>query len=76
MFYAETRMFSGRWSPVKFNERPEVRKDGFITKKDGMGPKVRGIKEISKEHEDLGLLELQKIYGTDPTTPLNRTVSK
>jgi hypothetical protein len=63
MWFWEELNFMSRWAPVKSDDKPRLRKDGRLDRRDGFRPLVRNLAEIKPEHETLLLRELEKIYG-------------
>lgn len=62
-WYAEEIGVTGRWGPVRYDAKPEV-KDGRRRINGGVGPMIRGVKEIHPGMRWTGLAGLAALYGT------------
>ena len=63
MTYYEIRLLD-RWSPGPSVTEPAVQ-DGRIVSANGQGPRVRGIRTVPPELENLALAELQNILSPE-----------
>lgn len=75
MFYAELKTHTGRWTPTKFYEVPNV-KDGRLNRISGHPPAIRPMgtdangkpvfhKVIHRDHGHLTLDQLREVYSPD-----------